>query len=162
MSNFREFDRETRFLLPPSLDEWLPEQHLARFVVEVIDGLDLSAMVKSYRGTWTRRAVGEGVKFCPRAGCGRPFNLFTSSVVSCHVPVCLNGTGNFGSHNREFSAKNREFSRLSSNGDGRDNQKWPLTGADEIFGSDNCRDARHEHRSNISDQNFTHGGSASA
>ena len=45
MSNFREFDRETRFLLPPSLDEWLPEQHLARFVVEVIDGLDLSAMV---------------------------------------------------------------------------------------------------------------------
>ena len=49
MSNFREFDRETGFLLPPSLDEWLPEQHLARFVVEVIDGLDLSAMVKSYR-----------------------------------------------------------------------------------------------------------------
>src|SRR6266436_5088323 len=51
MSNFREFDRETRFLLPPSLDEWLSERHLARFVVEVIDGLDLSAMVKSYRGT---------------------------------------------------------------------------------------------------------------
>ena len=51
MSNFREFDRETRFLLPPSLDEWLPERHLARFVVEVIDGVDLSAMVRSYRGT---------------------------------------------------------------------------------------------------------------
>src|ERR1700674_4614709 len=50
MSNFREFDRATGFLLPPSLDEWLPEQHLARFVVEVIDGLDLSGMVKSYRG----------------------------------------------------------------------------------------------------------------
>jgi len=51
MSNFRELDRETRFLLPPSLDEWLPERHLARFVVEVIDALDLSAMVTSYRGT---------------------------------------------------------------------------------------------------------------
>src|ERR1700726_1940025 len=51
MSNFREFDRETRFLLPPSLDDWLPERHLARFVVEVIDGVDLSAMVKSYRGS---------------------------------------------------------------------------------------------------------------
>ena len=51
MSNFREFDRATAFLLPPSLDEWLPERHLARFVVEVIDGLDLSAMVKSYRGS---------------------------------------------------------------------------------------------------------------
>jgi transposase len=51
MSNFRELDRETRFLLPPSLNEWLPERHLARFVVEVIDGFDLSAMVTSYRGT---------------------------------------------------------------------------------------------------------------
>jgi len=51
MSHFREFDRETGFLLPPSLDDWLPERHLARFVVEVIDSLDLSAMVKSYRGT---------------------------------------------------------------------------------------------------------------
>jgi transposase len=51
MSDFRQFDRATGFLLPLSLDEWLPERHLARFVVEVIDGLDLSAMVKSYRGS---------------------------------------------------------------------------------------------------------------
>src|ERR1700747_731899 len=51
MTNFRQFYRATGFLLPPSLDEWLPEQHRARFVVEVIDGLDLSAMVKSYRGS---------------------------------------------------------------------------------------------------------------
>jgi len=51
MSNFRAIDRETGFLLPPSIDDWLPEQHLARFVVEVIDGLDLSAMVRSYRGS---------------------------------------------------------------------------------------------------------------
>ena len=50
MSHFREFDRATGFLLPPSIDEWLPERHLARFVVEVIEGLDLSAMVRSYRG----------------------------------------------------------------------------------------------------------------
>src|ERR1700680_2762669 len=51
MNNFRELDRDTRFLLPPSLDEWLPERHLARFVVEVIDGSDLSAVVTSSRGT---------------------------------------------------------------------------------------------------------------
>ena len=51
MSNFRTIDRETGFLLPPSVDEWLPEQHLARFVVEVIDGLDLRAMSGSYRGS---------------------------------------------------------------------------------------------------------------
>jgi transposase len=50
MSNFRELDRDTFYLLPPSVNEWLPERHLARFVVEVIDSLDLSAMVTSYRG----------------------------------------------------------------------------------------------------------------
>jgi transposase len=51
LSNFRTFDRETGFLLPPSVDDWLPERHLARFIVEVIDGLELSAMSRSYRGT---------------------------------------------------------------------------------------------------------------
>ena len=39
------------FLLPPSVDEWLPEKHLARFVVEVVEGLDLRAMSGSYRGS---------------------------------------------------------------------------------------------------------------
>lgn len=51
MTNFRTIDRQTGFLLPPSVDEWLPEKHLARFVVEVIDGLDLRAMSGSYRGS---------------------------------------------------------------------------------------------------------------
>jgi transposase len=51
MSNFRAIDRETGYLLPPSVDEWLPEKHLARFVVEVIDGLDLRAMSGDYRGS---------------------------------------------------------------------------------------------------------------
>ncbi len=51
MSNFRPSDRETGFLMPPSVDEWLPEQHLARFVVEVVEGLDLRAMSHSYRGS---------------------------------------------------------------------------------------------------------------
>jgi transposase len=54
MSNFRQVDRDTGYLLPPSVDEWLPQRHLARFVVEVIDGLDLSAMVKSYRGSGSK------------------------------------------------------------------------------------------------------------
>jgi len=51
MSNFRAIDRDTGFLLPPLVDEWLPERHLARFVVEVIAGLDLRAMTGSYRGS---------------------------------------------------------------------------------------------------------------
>ena len=51
MSNFRPVDRDTGFLMPPSVDEWLPERHLARFVVEVIASLDLRAMIGSYRGS---------------------------------------------------------------------------------------------------------------
>ena len=51
MSNFRPIDRDTGFLLPPSVDEWLPERHLARFGVEVIGGLDLRSMTGSYRGS---------------------------------------------------------------------------------------------------------------
>ena len=51
MANFRLTDRLTDFLMPPSVEEWLPQRHLARFVVEVVDGLDLTAMSKAYRGT---------------------------------------------------------------------------------------------------------------
>jgi transposase len=51
MSNFRPIDRDTGFLLPPSVNEWLPERHLARFVVEVIATLDLRAMTNRYRGS---------------------------------------------------------------------------------------------------------------
>jgi len=51
MSNFRPIDRDTGFLLPPSVDDWLPERHLARFVAEVVAGLDLRAMIGSYRGS---------------------------------------------------------------------------------------------------------------
>jgi transposase len=51
MSNFRTINRDTAFLLPPSVDEWMPDRHLARFVVEVIAGLGLSELVKAYRGS---------------------------------------------------------------------------------------------------------------
>src|ERR1700759_2235160 len=51
MSNFRAIDRKTGYLLPASVDEWLPEKHLARFIVEVIDDLDLGRMSRAYRGT---------------------------------------------------------------------------------------------------------------
>jgi transposase len=51
MSNFRPINRDMDFLMPPSVDEWLPQRHLARFVAEVIEGLDLRAMTGSYRGS---------------------------------------------------------------------------------------------------------------
>jgi transposase len=50
MSNFIVTDRKTDYLLPPSVEDWLTQDHLARFVVEVIDGLDLSNLTCQYAG----------------------------------------------------------------------------------------------------------------
>ncbi|WP_324731262.1 IS1182 family transposase [Pseudomonas paeninsulae] len=50
MSRFRPINRETDYLLPPSVQDWLPESHLARYVVEVVEGLDLSRLERAYAG----------------------------------------------------------------------------------------------------------------
>ena len=50
MSNFIPADRKTDYLLPTSVDDWLTQDHLARFVVEVIDSLDLSNLTRQYAG----------------------------------------------------------------------------------------------------------------
>lgn len=50
MSNFILADRKTDYLLPPSLDEWLNEDRLARFVAEAVDRLDLSNLTRQYTG----------------------------------------------------------------------------------------------------------------
>ena len=50
MSNFIVADRQTDYLLPPSVDDWLNQDHLARFIVEVIDQLDLSKLTRQYAG----------------------------------------------------------------------------------------------------------------
>jgi len=47
-TNFRLVDRDTAYLLPPSVDEWLPEDHLARFIVEIVDELDISDLESAY------------------------------------------------------------------------------------------------------------------
>src|SRR5918912_685547 len=55
--NFLSCDREQVLLLPPDLWEWLPEGHLARFVIEAVDELDLSAVYAFYRQDGEGRAA---------------------------------------------------------------------------------------------------------
>lgn len=43
-------NRKQAYLLPPSIDEWLPKEHLARFIIEVTDQLDLCDIHKHYTG----------------------------------------------------------------------------------------------------------------
>lgn len=47
---FKQCDRETIYLFPPSVQEWLPEGHLARFVVEIVDQLNLDRLKNDYAG----------------------------------------------------------------------------------------------------------------
>ena len=48
MKTFRPYDPEQLLLLPPAIQDWLPEGHLARFLSEVVDELNLSAIEGAY------------------------------------------------------------------------------------------------------------------
>src|SRR6058998_3317572 len=55
--NFIECDREQELLLPPSLREWLPEGHLAWFVIDAVGQLDLAPFYAAYRRDGHGRAA---------------------------------------------------------------------------------------------------------
>src|SRR5215208_4553169 len=55
--NFIACDREQELLLPPSLREWLPEGHLAWFVLDAVEAIDLKPFLVGYRlDGWGRAA----------------------------------------------------------------------------------------------------------
>ncbi len=47
---FRPYDPEQQLLLPAALQEWLPEDHLAYFISDLVEHLDLSAITARYQG----------------------------------------------------------------------------------------------------------------
>lgn len=55
--NFLPCDRDQVMLLPPDLREWLPANHLARFVIELLDALDLAPFYGAYRADGHGRAA---------------------------------------------------------------------------------------------------------
>ena len=84
--NFIDCDREQAFLLPPSLREWLAEDHLAWFVIEVVEQLDLAAFYGAYREDGHGRAaydpammVGLGLMHMPLVS-GRRGGLSVTAV----------------------------------------------------------------------------------
>lgn len=46
-TNFCLVDRDTAYHLLPTVDQWLPDNHLTRIVVEIVDELDISALKMS-------------------------------------------------------------------------------------------------------------------
>jgi len=57
MSRFLITDRKTDYLMPPSLEDWLNQDNLARFIVEVVDNLDLSNLVRHYAGRGLKHTI---------------------------------------------------------------------------------------------------------
>jgi transposase len=55
--NFLSCDREQDFLMPPSVREWLPAGHLAWYLVEVVERLDLDEFYREYRADGSGRAA---------------------------------------------------------------------------------------------------------
>lgn len=49
-TNYIPADRNTLYLFPPSVQDWLPEDHMARFVVDIVAQLDLHPIVSRYGG----------------------------------------------------------------------------------------------------------------
>lgn len=49
-SNFIDANRDKQYLFPPSIQDWLPENHLARFVVDIVSQLDLRPISAAYAG----------------------------------------------------------------------------------------------------------------
>lgn len=64
MKRFRPCDLDQPFLLPPSLQDWLPEGHLVRFVANVVDALDLSPILDTRARNWWYCAGGSAASEC--------------------------------------------------------------------------------------------------
>ena len=47
--NFVGCGRDQSFLMPPDIRDWLPEGHLAWFVLDAVEGMDLTAFYGAYR-----------------------------------------------------------------------------------------------------------------
>lgn len=47
---FRTIDRDTPYLFPPSMQDWLPQNHMARFIVDIVERLDLRELESQYGG----------------------------------------------------------------------------------------------------------------
>ena len=77
--NVRAGDLDQLLLMPPSVREWLPEDHLAFFVIDVVAELDLAEFYRCYRDDGRG-----GVRVRPHVpSCVRPHVLSSRRVVSC-------------------------------------------------------------------------------
>src|SRR5690606_17546763 len=107
-TTFRPYAPDQDLLLPTSLREWLPEDHLAYFISDAVDALDLSALYARYEGDGRRRAPFEPVMMVKVLVYAYATGVFSSRKMAQKlkedVAFRVLGANNFPAHRtlREF------------------------------------------------------------
>jgi transposase len=101
-TTFRPYRPDQMFLLPPSPREWLPEEHLAYFISETVDRLDLRAFYQRYEGDGRRNQPFEPRMMVKVLLYGYATGTFSSRKLAKKleedVAYRVLGAGNFPAH----------------------------------------------------------------
>jgi transposase len=101
-TSFLPYEPNQDFLLPPSVSEWLPENHLAYFVSEIIDKLDLQKFYARYEGDGRRNQPYDPAMLVKVLVYGYSTGVFSSRKIARKlyedVAFRLLGAGNFPAH----------------------------------------------------------------
>ena len=118
-TTFRPYDPDQLLLLPASLRDWLPEGHLAFFVSDAVEALDLSAFYARYEGDGRRRQPFEPAMLVKVLIYGYAVGVFSSRQLARRleedVAFRVLAAGNFPAHRtiREFRQLHQtEFAAL--------------------------------------------------
>jgi transposase len=116
-TSFLPYEPGQDFLLPPSLSEWLPEGHLAYFVSEMIDGMDLEGFYARYEGDGRRNQPYDPAMMVKVLVYGYASGVFSSRKIGRKlfedVAFRMLGAGNFPSHRTICDFRVRHLAELS-------------------------------------------------
>jgi transposase len=118
-TTYRSYQPDQGLLLPTSLTEWLPEDHLAYFIADAVEALDLEAFYARYEGDGRRRQPFEPRMMVKVLVYAYASGVFSSRKVAIKlqedVAFRVLGANNFPAHRtiREFRQLHlAEFSKL--------------------------------------------------
>ena len=112
-TSFRPYAPHEPFLLPPDPREWLPEDHLAYFVSDTVDALDLSAFYAPYEGDGRRKQPYEPAMMLKVLIYGYATGVFSSRGLARKlredIAFRVLAAGNYPAHRTlcEFRKRNR-------------------------------------------------------
>ena len=101
-TSFLPYEPNQLYLLPPSPSDWLPEGHMALFVSDVVDGLDLTGFYARYEGDGRRNQPHSPTMMVKVLAYGYASGVFSSRQIAkkLHEDVAFRvlGAGNFPAH----------------------------------------------------------------